>query len=129
MFSYPSMLSQFRKRENPEVFVWVGVEEVKRFGLCLYRVCQCARLREPRELDDVPDHSNRYPSGLGGAHLSLADLQFALPDSDELWHMTSGLAGQLAERYMMYENANIEENWISQTARPLQSQDEGFRWI
>lgn len=130
MLFYPSMLSQFRQGESPEVFVWVGVEEVKRFGLSLYRVCQRAWLHDPRELGDVSDQNTGAPSRLDGANLlSLADLRFALPDSDELWHLRSGLADRVTGRSEADKNANGEENWISQTARLLQPQDEQFRWI
>lgn len=131
MFSYPAMLSQFTKHENPEVFVWVGIEEVKRFNLCLYRVCQRAGLYGADELEDALDHSNRGRSlGLNGANfLFLADLDFALPDSDELWHLTSGLADRVAKRSTEYELANAEENWVSRTAQLLQPQADGFRWI
>jgi hypothetical protein len=131
MLSYPAMLSQFTQRENPEVFVWVGIEEVKRFGLSLYRVCQWARLYGSDELEDAPDHSNTGRSlRLNGANLlSLADLQFALPDSEELWHLTSGLAGRVAGRSKVYELANAKEKWISQAAQLLQPPGEQFRWV
>lgn len=59
----------------------------------------------------------------------MADLDFALPNSDELWHLTSGLAGPVAKRLTEYELANAEEQRISQTARLLQPQADGFRWM
>ncbi|KAJ5892191.1 uncharacterized protein N7473_008419, partial [Penicillium subrubescens] len=130
MLFYPSMLSQFRQGESPEVYVWVGVEEVKRFALSLYRVCQRARLQDPGELGGVSCQSNWAPSRLDGVSLlSLADLRFALPDSNELWHLTSGLADRLTGKSEGYRVANSEENWISQAVRLLQPQGEQFRWI
>jgi hypothetical protein len=113
MLFYPWIVSQFRQGESPEVFVWVGIEEVKRFALSLYRVCQRSRLHDSREQN----------------LLSLADLRFALPDSDELWHLTSGLADRLNGRSEAYREANREGNWISQTVWLLQPQSEQFRWI
>lgn len=127
MLFYPSILSHFRQGESPEVFVWVGVEEVKRFVLSLYRICQRARLHDP---GDVSCQSNRVPPRSVGANLlSLADLRFALPDSDELWHLTSGLAHRLLGSSEAYREANREESWISHTSWLLQPQDEQFRWI
>jgi hypothetical protein len=127
---YPSILSQFDNGENPEVFVWVGIEELKRFALSLYRLCQRVRLHDTTELDEVPDYSGRALSSRSGRYLlSLADLQFALPDSDELWHMTSGLADKLAGRSAAYADANTEVHWISHAARLLQPPGEQFRWI
>ncbi|KAL4921168.1 hypothetical protein BDW62DRAFT_208536 [Aspergillus aurantiobrunneus] len=107
MFFYPSMLAQFTSTSVPEVYIWLGIEEVKRFTLTLYKVCRRCR---------------------GGCLLSLADLQFALPNSDELWHAGSDLAAQVAENRSAYRNKNIEANWISQTSRLLQP-NEGFHWI
>ncbi|KNG89857.1 hypothetical protein ANOM_001750 [Aspergillus nomiae NRRL 13137] len=88
-------------------FIWVGIEEVKRFALALYKVCRRCRV------DDVK-------------LLSLADLQFAMPDSDELWHASSGLASRIPASY---SDRNKEDNWISQAARFLQSDGADFDWI
>jgi predicted ATPase len=60
----------------------------------------------------------------------LADLQFSLPDSDELWNATSDLAARLAEDGpLYYDNNNTEANWISQSARLLQRHDMTFDWL
>ncbi|THC97860.1 hypothetical protein EYZ11_002660 [Aspergillus tanneri] len=115
MFFYPSIVAQF-KNTLPDVYIWVGVEEVKRFALSLYKVCRSCR---------VPDTD---ASSQGRSLLSLADLQFALPDSDELWHASSDLASRLAEDRSAYRERNSEERWISQTARVLQPHG-GFCWF
>ncbi|EPS31249.1 hypothetical protein PDE_06204 [Penicillium oxalicum 114-2] len=130
MFFYPSMLTQFKPGVDPDVFIWLGIEEVKRFCLSLYRVCRQSRVSEPNLLEDMSSFSpHRGPRPPGGRLLSLTDLQFALPDSDELWNTTSGLAARLAENPTAYQNGNVEENWISQTARLLQPRDAQFQWI
>ncbi|KAE8132830.1 hypothetical protein BDV38DRAFT_200541 [Aspergillus pseudotamarii] len=115
MFFYPSMVAQF-ENTLPDVYIWVGVEEVKRFALSLYKVCRSCR---------VPDTG---ASSQGRSLLSLANLQFALPDSDELWHASSDLASRLAEDRSAYCERNSGARWISQTARVLQP-DGGFCWF
>ncbi|KAJ5356193.1 hypothetical protein N7517_010802 [Penicillium concentricum] len=130
MFFYPSILAQFKQGVDPDVFIWLGIEEVKRFDLCLYRVCRHARVCDTAHLEDRSNLSPPCgPRAPGGKLLLLSDLQFAVPDSDELWHATSDLAAKLAGNQAPYTNENIEENWISQTARILQPQDQQFQWI
>ncbi|QKX59535.1 uncharacterized protein TRUGW13939_06669 [Talaromyces rugulosus] len=130
MFFYPSMLAQFNSTSVPEVFTWLGIEEVKRFALALYKVCRQCRVDDTRLLDsDMFSNSRREPHWQGGCLLSLFDLQFALPDSDELWHASSDLAARVAENPGVYSNKNIEENWISQTSRLLQPNEGEFQWI
>ncbi|KAE8313490.1 hypothetical protein BDV41DRAFT_564349 [Aspergillus transmontanensis] len=107
MFHYPSMFAQFHSTSVPDVFIWVGIEEVKRFALALYKVYRRCRID-------------------GARRLSLANLQFAKPDSDELWHASSDLASRIPASY---GDKNKEENWISQTARLLQPGDVEFDWI
>ncbi|KAE8327298.1 hypothetical protein BDV39DRAFT_192963 [Aspergillus sergii] len=107
MFHYPSMFAQFNSTSVPDVFIWVGIEEVKRFALALYKVYRRCRID-------------------GARRLSLANLQFAKPDSDELWHASSDLASRIPASY---GDKNKEENWISQTARLLQPGDVEFDWI
>ncbi|KAF7714155.1 Fungal Zn(2)-Cys(6) and C2H2 domain-containing protein [Penicillium ucsense] len=130
MFFYPSMLTQFKPGVDPDVFIWLGIEEIKRFCLSLYRVCRQCRVFDPKILEDAPTFSaRRGPRAPGERLLSLTDLQFALPDSDELWDATSGLAARLAENPAACHNANVEEKWISQTARLLQPRDAQVQWI
>ncbi|KAB8252850.1 hypothetical protein BDV35DRAFT_403471 [Aspergillus flavus] len=107
MFYYPSIFAQFNSASVPDVFIWVGIEEVKRFALALYKVYRRCRVD-------------------GKRLLSLADLQFAMPDSEELWHASSDLASRIPASY---GDKNKEENWISQTARLLQPGGAEFDWI
>lgn len=41
MFFYPAMLAQFNTDSLPDVYIWLGIEEAKRFALALYKVCRC----------------------------------------------------------------------------------------
>ncbi|KAJ5752184.1 hypothetical protein N7520_009101 [Penicillium odoratum] len=125
MFFYPAIQSQF-KPEDPQVLVWLGIEEVKRFNLSLYRV-----LVDPNILADAPgfDPMRGPRSSSGTSLLSLADMQFAMPDSDELWHATSGLAARIAGNMDAYSIDNEEGNWISSTARILEPSYERFQWV
>ncbi|KAJ5672907.1 hypothetical protein N7507_002034 [Penicillium longicatenatum] len=130
MFYYPSMLAQFNPETDPEVLIWLGIEEIKRFCLSLYRVCRQSHIAGPDIQQDASVlNTRRGPHRLGESLLSLTDLQFALPNSDELWHATSGLAARVTENSAAYHNENIEGNWISQTARLLQPCDAQFLWL
>ncbi|PYH91180.1 C2H2 type zinc finger domain protein [Aspergillus ellipticus CBS 707.79] len=118
MFFYPAVLAKFNPGEVPDVFIWVGVEEVKRFGLALYKVCKLYHIERDGD------------SGESQGLLSLADLQFAMPDSDERWHASADLAATLAkDDPMTYSSKNIEANWISQSARILCRSNVAFDWI
>jgi hypothetical protein len=130
MFFYPSILAQFKPGIDPDVFIWLGIEEVKRFDLCLYRVCRHARVHDTKLLEEALNFSPwGAPQLPSESLLSLTDLQFAVPDSDELWHTTSDLAAKLAGNSATYTNENTEEYWISKTARLLQPHDRQFQWI
>ena len=129
MFFYPAIQSQFKPEIDPEVLIWLGIEEVKRFNLSLYRLYRQIRL-DTKVLEDTPNFDSMCgPRSSGGNLLSLADLLFAVPDSDELWHATSGLAAKIAERQAVYIDKNGEESWISQTARVLEPNQQEFRWV
>ncbi|KAJ5692992.1 hypothetical protein N7462_002415 [Penicillium macrosclerotiorum] len=130
MFFYPSILGQFKSELHPIVLIWLGIEEIKRFALSLYKVCQSARVYDTKLLEQrSPLNSAHQPPTKRTKLLSLADLQFALPDSDDLWNATSNLATSVAENSAAYEMANIEDNWISQATHLLQPQHMQFRWI
>ncbi|KAJ5554669.1 hypothetical protein N7513_004628 [Penicillium frequentans] len=129
IFFYPAIQSQFKSEVGPEVLIWLGIEEVKRFNLSLYRLYRHIRL-DAKVLEDTANIDSSCGPRPSGRHLlSLADLQFALPDSDELWHMTSDLAAKIAGNNSAYNDKNGESNWISQTARVLEPSHQEFRWV
>ncbi|KAJ5805987.1 uncharacterized protein N7503_003589 [Penicillium pulvis] len=129
LFYYPAIQSQFKPEVDPEVLIWLGIEEVKRFDLSLYRLYRKIRLDTKVLVDTANIDSSCGPRSSGRDLLSLADLQFALPDSDELWHMTSDLAANIAGNTAAYDDKNGERNWISQTARVLEPSQQEFRWV
>ncbi|KAJ5364734.1 C2H2 type zinc finger domain protein [Penicillium cataractarum] len=63
------MLSKYKDTDLPS-FVWVGIEEVKRFNIALYRLCaklsSCASENKPL--------------------LHASELQFPLPSNNALWN-------------------------------------------
>lgn len=113
MFFYPEILAQFSRDSVPDVFIWVGIEEVKRFALGLYKIRRSCHIQCENGPCNSPHSTNRERS-----LLTLADLQFALPDGDELWHASSNLAARLAkDGALYYDNNNAKANGISQSAR------------
>lgn len=103
MFFYPEILAQVSRNSVPDVFIWIGIEEVKHFALALYKVCRSCHI----QCKDGP--RNGPHSAKRGDLLTLSDLQFALSDSDELWHASSDLAVRLAEDGpLYYDNNNAE---------------------
>ncbi|KAJ6109919.1 hypothetical protein N7486_002154 [Penicillium sp. IBT 16267x] len=129
MFFFPAIQSQFKPEVDPEVLIWLGIEEVKRFNLSLYRLYRLVRLDSKALEDKAHVHSRSGPRSSGGNLFSLADLQFAVPDSDELWHAPSDLAAKVAENKLAYINGNREENWICHTARVLEPDYQQFPWV
>lgn len=120
MFSYPNMLQQ-HDADIPLALVWVSIEEVKRFGLALYKVCQLATC-----------FNVNGESGGRNVLLTLADLSFCMPDSDELWNAPSGTE---SEKTRVFACSAVErdngdpKNWISQASSLLRDPQVGFDWI
>ncbi|RAH47520.1 uncharacterized protein BO95DRAFT_461900 [Aspergillus brunneoviolaceus CBS 621.78] len=117
MFSYHTMRAQFAQDSVPEVYIWLGIEEVKRFALALYRVCKMVGVdgHEPQDHATEPNL------------LSLAELRFAMPERDGLWDVGSELAEWLArENVSDYAERNREADWISTAARVLRREGVGF---
>jgi hypothetical protein len=102
--------------------IWVGVEEIKRFALALYKVCRISG-RVCRNKADDPD---------GLQLLRLSDMRFPIPDSNQLWEAESNpeLSNLLAKTY---RDANLERRrdakWISECGGLLDDADPGFHWI
>lgn len=117
MFLYPNMLAQYDDTA-PAVLVWVGVEETKRFGLALYKVsrmCTC------------PDSA-----GSRNQLLSLTDLSFGMPDSDESWNAPADVGSEGLQRVAL--QTNHRENgdpdwWISRSSTVLYDNLVDFDWI
>ncbi|PLN86917.1 hypothetical protein BDW42DRAFT_198376 [Aspergillus taichungensis] len=113
IFYYPRMLAQ-HSATAPLAMVWVNVEEIKRFGLALYKVCRmatCAGVTDGRD-------------GL----LTLADLSFGVPDSDELWDADCAAYSRLSSQTTPRDNRD-PTGWISTSASVLYDAGVGFDWI
>ncbi|PYH41782.1 C2H2 type zinc finger domain protein [Aspergillus saccharolyticus JOP 1030-1] len=113
MFFYPAIRTQFSQVTVPDVYVWLAIEEVKRFALALYRVCSTTEVDSPSR----------------PCVLSLTELRFAMPEREELFDAGTHLAAMLAkEKLMNYDERNMEVNWISNSARLLCRDGVGFGW-
>lgn len=101
MFFYPDMLAQFNGSSSNFIFIWVGVEEVKRLVLTLFRVWSICSEGSDEGVDKL---------------LSTKDLKFSMPEQDILWMAPSDedLLRRL-ERGMGNGTAmkNGEEHWIA----------------
>lgn len=128
LFCYPNMLSRHDSSASLAL-VWVGVEELKRFGLALYKVC---RLCTSGASSDTEPTIRKYSHPSESELLTLADLDFCLPDSDELWNASPGqrspLIRDVASQLVLRENQD-PETWISQTSRQLKDASLSFDWI
>lgn len=81
LFFYPRMVERYHHSINSTTCIWVGVEEIKRFGIALFRRCKLC--------------SNNSSSSNGGHVeadlLALSDLRYSMPDSNELWNAESDM--------------------------------------
>ncbi|KAL4945740.1 hypothetical protein BDV06DRAFT_229940 [Aspergillus oleicola] len=68
-FFYPNMLARYKEADLPS-FVWVSIEEVKRFSIALYKLC--VKLNSSSTGDSPLLHAS--------------ELQFPLPSNDPLWN-------------------------------------------
>ncbi|OJJ95207.1 hypothetical protein ASPACDRAFT_47952 [Aspergillus aculeatus ATCC 16872] len=117
MFSYHTMRAHFAQDTVPEVYIWLGIEEVKRFALALHRVCRMVGV------DGHGPHRRATEPNL----LSLTELRFAMPERDGLWDVGSELAEWLArENVSDYAERNREVDWISTAARVLRREGAAF---
>jgi len=105
MFYYPNMLARYREVEL-STFVWVCIEEIKRFDLALYKVCEKLT---GSSLED------------GGGEISLftaEELQFPMPTNCSLWHAVSRDQWKSAvEERALVDLSNLsQDTWISNFA-------------
>jgi len=122
MFSYPNMLAQ-HSPTAPLALVWVNVEEIKRFGLALYKVCRmCTQ----------PDSTGGDINGAKHELLGLNDMLFCMPDSDEVWNAPLSAGSEILQK--VASQTNLRDNrdpngWISQTSTILHDTGVAFEWI
>ena len=116
IFYYPNMLTRYHHVESITC-MWVGVEEIKRFGLALYKVSRlCGMGSCSGESDET-----------GGRFLRFSDLQFPMPDKKNLWN--AGSNAELARLLSMHSRRedNSDEpratTWISQSGALLETEE------
>jgi hypothetical protein len=96
--------------------IWIGVEEMGRLGLAMYKVSSLVR-------------AGRSSNDTEGRLLELSDLQFPVPDSRQLWDAKSNLElGRLLQMDAGRERLDARDmgNWISGCGKVLESGSE--RW-
>lgn len=124
LFNYPNMLARFHSSDSIAL-VWMSVEEIKRFGLALYKLCRlCTR----------SDSTNKSgsSSGLRNELLTLRDLDFCMPDSDEVWNTLPGSGTEWFRSTALQQtcrNNRDPDGWISQTSAKLYDERVSFDWI
>ncbi|KAL6229153.1 hypothetical protein BDW75DRAFT_235420 [Aspergillus navahoensis] len=126
LFSYPNMLSQ-HDDSAPITLIWLSVEEVKRFGLALYKLCRLCTRGNPA------DSTGRPSGGLKSELLTLADLDFCMPDSDEVWNALSGTGADFIKNTTALQETSRDnrdpDNWISRASGKLCDAGVGLDWI
>lgn len=80
--------------------IWVGVEEIKRLGLALYRVCCMCTGGTGRGASGRPD-------GDHSRLLRLCDLDFPPPDEEYLWEAGSN---EELTRLLRHHNGTPEQH-------------------
>ncbi|CAI7639944.1 unnamed protein product [Penicillium pancosmium] len=110
LFYYPNMISRHHS-SAPLALVWVSVEEIKRFGLALYKLCRlCSRSGG----DTIDGNGN---------------MEFRMPDSDEIWNAPEDEFIRLTALQQPSKDNRDTEQWISKTSGQLYDGRVGFDWI
>ncbi|KAJ5519800.1 hypothetical protein N7463_000253 [Penicillium fimorum] len=114
MFYYPNILAKYEESDL-DSFVWVGIEEIKRFNIALYKVCGKANNSSIRDGSHGDINAVR-PS------LTAGELQFPLPSNCHLWNavgMNEWIAIVKEEKLVSLDDT-CQENWISNFAEVLE---------
>ncbi|GFG01657.1 zinc finger protein C11D3.17 [Aspergillus udagawae] len=118
MLYYPNMLARYCRNDLPS-YVWVSIEEVKRFNIALYKVCTaCSGKGCGTGVLDTTKASSR--------ELRAQDLQFPLPKNTPLWNAVGradwvSVATEEVHRHILDET--LEHEWISKSAHVLEALD------
>ncbi|PYH41310.1 Zn(II)2Cys6 transcription factor [Aspergillus saccharolyticus JOP 1030-1] len=100
MLYYPNVLSRYCQ-DYPAAYIWVSIEEVKRFNLAVFKVCRTFGCST-------------------GLHVS--DLQFPLPENNPLWN-AAGKAEWIAAGAENVLRDGLEDpsprEWISNSASDI----------
>jgi hypothetical protein len=114
MLYYPNMLARYCEPDQP-TYVWVSIEEVKRFNIALYKVCRtCSQQWSGTTACDIIRGSSRG--------LRAQDLQFPLPRNTLLWNAVDKAGWESAGSEDVFRhrlNDTLEHEWISNSAHFL----------
>jgi hypothetical protein len=118
IFYYPNMLTRYPNLES-FTCMWVGVEEIKRLGLALYKVSRlCGR-------SSLGKHDETQ-----ARNLLLSDLQFPMPDRRNLWE--AGSNPELSRLLLIYSKREDKSDdprrisWVSHSGHLLET--DGNWW-
>jgi hypothetical protein len=122
IFSYPNILTQ-HSSAVPLTLLWLSIEEIKRFGLALYKVCR---------MSACPKSTGVRVGSAGSELLTLADLSFGMPDSDEAWNSPWGVGSEALQRATSQAKLSDSRDLtglISQTSNVLYDTRVSFDWV
>ncbi|KAL3486003.1 hypothetical protein BJX62DRAFT_247153 [Aspergillus germanicus] len=126
MFYYPNILARSSKKEPPQ-YIWVNIEEIKRFNLALFKLCSALSSGTSRP---GQHHKSSVGTRLAADKDETAnwgfparELQFPLPRNTPLWNALTPEEWFAADtpdvyRYSLHET--LEEQWISTSAAVLE---------
>ncbi|KAL4744893.1 hypothetical protein BDW72DRAFT_187700 [Aspergillus terricola var. indicus] len=104
---YPKILARFSP-SDPRPYVWLGIEEIKRFNLALYKVYRATSSITNRPSDTHVD-----------SRLTARDLQFPLPVNTPLWKAVSRTEWDAAAHVGVFDAllGDVKDDmWISRAA-------------
>lgn len=102
MLYYPNILDRFTPEELAP-YVWISIEEIKRFNLTLYKVYNMV-------------------SRSAAKNFTVNDLKFPLPKNDPLWNAVSKeewLSASSGDLNNFNSDDVLENEWISNSAKLL----------
>ena len=117
LFYYPNILARFQQNDLVS-YVWICIEEVKRFNLALYKICRALSGFSAHEKNGG-QHSVACEASCG---LTADELQFPMPKNDPMWNAMrkeewdSAIADDF-DPTRLYDT--MEEEWISNSAELL----------
>ncbi|KAF3394250.1 hypothetical protein F1880_005433 [Penicillium rolfsii] len=109
---YPTILARY-SQSDPKKYVWLGIEETKRYNLALYRVCRAvSRLGQQATATDAYNYGK----------LHVKDLQFPLPCENSLWKAVTKADWDSAADNGVFDHVlddTMDTRWISNISQTL----------
>lgn len=115
MLYYPNMLARYCEPDQL-VYIWVSIEEIKRFNIALYKVCRVCS----EQGSGTTDYNIIRGSRRG---LQAQDLQFPLPRNTPLWNAVDRAGWESAGSEEVFRHRlddTLEREWISNSAHVLE---------